>query len=155
MIRSRRMQDRNKWAFWGFVAAAALLVCLPSTMLLDAFRRYRNFAEDVDPAGLRPRRVRYVPHGGGASGEAPDLDFVEFGLTEAKAKDVELVGDFNNWTRGTMKLNKKGSRWEILLPLPKGRYRYVFLVDGQRRLDPKGEAVDGTGDEQASVRTVK
>lgn len=149
------MQDRNKWAFWGFVLVAAALVCLPSTLLLDALRRYRRLAEGVDPAILRPRRMRHVPHGGVGASEAPDLDFVEFRLAAPEAQTVELLGDFNSWTPGTLKLTRRGKEWELLLPLPKGRYRYVFLVDGKRRLDASAPATEPVGGEPASVRTVR
>lgn len=149
------MLDRNKWAFWGFVLVAAALICLPSTMMLDAFRRYRTFAEGVDPAVLRPRRVRYVPHAERRPAETPDLDFVEFRLKAPKAQAVELVGDFNQWRPGTMKLTKREGAWELLLPLPKGRYRYAFLVDGQRRLDETVKETEDVAGEPASVRTVK
>lgn len=149
-----RMQDRNKWAFWGFVAAAAALVCLPSTILLDAFRRYRRFAEGVDPAVLRQHRVRFVPHDR-SGGEAPDIDFVEFRHKAPKAKTVDLIGDFNAWNPGTVKLSKRDGAWETLIPLPKGRYRYAFLVDGKRELDPSAKETETVNGEDASVRVVK
>jgi 1,4-alpha-glucan branching enzyme len=54
------------------------------------------------------------------------------------AKEVILMGDFNNWnpTIHIMKMDDKGT-WKKILFLPKGRYEYKFLVDGRWMNDPK------------------
>lgn len=151
------MQDRNKWAFWSFVLLAAALVCLPSTLLLQALGRYRRFADGVDPSALRPTRMKWVPRESrGGSVDQPRVDFVEFKLKAPKAKTVELIGDFNGWKSGTLALTRRSSgSWEVLLPLPKGRYRYLFVVDGQAELDPGNPAVELQADRKTSVKAVK
>jgi 1,4-alpha-glucan branching enzyme len=57
-----------------------------------------------------------------------------------EAKEVILMGDFNDWNakRHPMKKNKDGV-WEKRVMLPPGRYEYKFLVDGQWWTDPKNE----------------
>ncbi len=55
------------------------------------------------------------------------------------AREVYLVGDFNNW-----KINDESSlikaedgRWAKKVALPSGKYRYKFIVDGEWTLDSK------------------
>ena len=59
-------------------------------------------------------------------------------LNAPGAKEVSLMGDFNNWDAGVhpMKQNEDGS-WGRVLMLPPGRYEYKFLIDGEWRNDPK------------------
>ncbi len=56
-----------------------------------------------------------------------------------KAKDVHLVGDFNNWNPYSlsMKRNKSGM-WEIEVDILPGSYAYILIVDGVYRKDPLG-----------------
>mgnify|MGYP001602522458 CR=1 FL=1 len=68
--------------------------------------------------------------------EAPKLDFLEFRLRAPQAKQVSLVGEFNGWKEGTLALPKReNGAWDLSLPLPKGRYGYLFVVDGKPQLD--------------------
>jgi 1,4-alpha-glucan branching enzyme len=59
---------------------------------------------------------------------------VTFSLKAPKAREVSLVGDFNNWDTGanSMKLDKNGS-WKVSLIFPPGRYEFKFFVDGKWR----------------------
>jgi chromosome partitioning protein len=68
---------------------------------------------------------------------APDLKEVTFTVEAPAAKDIYIVGDFNDWkindeSRFTRQEN--GS-WEKRMGLNQGRYRYKFLVDGAWTLD--------------------
>jgi hypothetical protein len=150
------MHEKNKWAFWGLALAAAAIVCVPSTMLLTGLGGYRRFLEGFQPSVLRPTHIRSIPHrGSGSQDDAPDLDFVEFRLKEKRAKEVVLVGDFNAWKEGSLKLARRGGGvWELALPLPRGRYRYYYLVDGKPLLDPKAPAGDRDGN-PVSIKEVK
>lgn len=62
-----------------------------------------------------------------------------FAFNSQTAKEVYVVGDFNNWTPSEMaKLVSRGSgRWETALDLHAGRHRYKFVVDGQWLQDPQ------------------
>jgi len=59
---------------------------------------------------------------------------VTFSLRAAGAKEVSLLGDFNNWDAAAtpMKRDKDGI-WKSTLILPSGRYEFKFLVDGRWR----------------------
>lgn len=150
------MDERNKVTFWAIATGAFLIVCIPSTVFLDSLSRYRAYVDGVDGAALRPTRVRFVPHKGTTRTEnATRLDFVEFALREPKAKAVGLIGDFNGWKEDGLPLTRQsGGRWEILLPLPKGRHMYLFVVDGKPRLDPAGGATAEADGRTASVKVV-
>ena len=63
---------------------------------------------------------------------------VTFSLKAPNAKEVFLVGDFNNWDpeANSMKLAKDGS-WKASLVFIPGRYEFKFLVDGKWCLGSK------------------
>ena len=69
-----------------------------------------------------------------------------FTLYSTKAKKVNLVGDFNNWSKTADSLydREKEGLWRICIPLSPGRYEYKFLIDGDKwSPDPaNNEAVD-------------
>jgi 1,4-alpha-glucan branching enzyme len=62
---------------------------------------------------------------------------VTFSLTSSDAKEVILMGDFNQWNPKVhpMKKNKNGT-WEKVTYLFPGTYEYRFMVDGQWENDP-------------------
>ncbi|MDX9701537.1 MAG: AAA family ATPase [Candidatus Auribacterota bacterium] len=57
---------------------------------------------------------------------------IQFRCFAPNAQNVQLVGDFNNWSPNQIYLeNKNGDGdWNKTLLLPKGRYQYRFIVDG-------------------------
>ena len=63
-------------------------------------------------------------------------------LKAPRAKEVILVGDFNNWNAKVhpMKKDKKGV-WTRTLMLFPGNYEYKLLVDGQWQNDPGNDQV--------------
>jgi len=50
------------------------------------------------------------------------------------ARSVEVVGSFNNWSRGTLHLNDDDHDgiWHGAVVLPAGAHEYMFVVDGER-----------------------
>ena len=62
---------------------------------------------------------------------------ITFSLTSPDAKEVILMGDFNQWNAKVhpMKKNKAGV-WEKATLLFPGTYEYRFIVDGQWENDP-------------------
>jgi len=112
----------------------------------------------------RPRQIALSPLGGLAivaglgalvlilpgrrSREAPPAETAarafQFVVVAPRAARVALVGDFNDWdaARTPMRPSQRGGPvWTAVLPLPPGRYRYAFLVDGSRWLaDPTAPA---------------
>jgi hypothetical protein len=68
-----------------------------------------------------------------ASGQG-DMVTVRFVLEAREAKSVHLAGDFNDWNAEGYELRRgaSDSRWELRVPLKKGRvYVYNFIVDGE------------------------
>jgi hypothetical protein len=81
-----------------------------------------------------------------------EFKFVKF-LLNIDAKEVYIKGDFNKWNKSNLSKNK--DRWEIELPLTKGIYRYVFVVDGKEILDPLNPNIGFYNDKKVSVIEVK
>ena len=63
---------------------------------------------------------------------------IAFTLSDGEARNVFLVGDFNNWdeTSHPLKKNSNGT-WKGSISLTPGRYEYRLLVDGAWQNDPK------------------
>jgi len=66
---------------------------------------------------------------------------VTFSLEASEARQVKLMGDFNQWDAKVhpMKRDENGV-WNKSVMLTPGRYEYKFLVDGRWRNDPRNEA---------------
>lgn len=71
-------------------------------------------------------------------------DEVVFSVRLNEAKKVLLAGDFNGWSAmGTpLQTNGRPGVWVAKLPLPRGRYRYRLIVDGQWMTDPNNQYVE-------------
>ena len=65
---------------------------------------------------------------------------VTFSFESSDAKEVILMGDFNNWNanKHPMKSNGNGM-WNKSVMIPPGRYEYKFLVDRQWEEDPQND----------------
>ena len=58
------------------------------------------------------------------------------------ARRVQIAGDFNNWSPMSTPMAGRAGEWTTKLPLPKGRYRYRFVVDGKWMTDPHNNYVE-------------
>ncbi len=70
---------------------------------------------------------------------------VRFTFSAPNAKSVAIAGTFNSWDKRKDKLSgpDKNGMWHIVLPLPEGRYEYLFIVDGKHwKPDPAVAQVD-------------
>jgi len=69
---------------------------------------------------------------------------VLFATQAPGATNVAIAGDFNNWQPEAtlMERNGDGNSFVALLPLPPGRYRYRYVIDGQWKSDPHNEYVE-------------
>lgn len=76
-----------------------------------------------------------------ATNGAKTTRFTYFSRT---ANQVQIVGDFNNWTPQNFRRNAKGG-WVISLPIPPGDYSYNYLVDGKTVRDPNQPRTDTQG----------
>ena len=65
---------------------------------------------------------------------------VVFSLKAPDAREVKLIGDFNQWNLAThpMKMDHTGV-WKRIVMLSPGRYEYKFLVDGRWQNDPENK----------------
>lgn len=101
---------------------------------LGLLARAAVLAAIVAGATLAVPRLR--PH----SGAVDVASGVPFVLYAPGAQSVALVGDFNSWDTAATPLRRTGASgaWVVTVPLPPGRYRYAFLIDGTRWLADPG-----------------
>jgi chromosome partitioning protein len=68
-----------------------------------------------------------------------DIKEVAFTIEAPAAKDIYIVGDFNDWKMNDeSRLGQyENGCWEKRMELARGRYRYQFLVDGKWTVDSK------------------
>lgn len=69
-------------------------------------------------------------------------DEVFFTLEAPGARNVFLVGSFNNWNPTVEPMPRTGDVFEISLYLTEGSYRYKFVVDGRWTVDPDNPGSD-------------
>ncbi len=147
------MNWRSKWTFWATVAAVLALVSVPSITWVSTLNDYRRFLAGWEPAPLKATGTSYTPHGGGGIAA---LTSVEFQHKAPKARSVELVGEFNAWKPGLIKMARDGNGvWTVSIPVREGRLKYLFLVDGEPKVDARADTADGPQGRRVSVRIVK
>ncbi len=86
----------------------------------------------------------------------PDtVHLVRFVFVDPRATTVEMVGDFNAWTRGVTRLERSAAPgvWTASVPLPAGRHEYAFIINGTRWIaDPlAAKSSDDFGVESAVI----
>jgi hypothetical protein len=71
-------------------------------------------------------------------------DEVVFAARFEDARKVLIAGDFNNWSPASTPMTSSPvpGMWRMSLPLPRGRYRYRFVVDGKWVTDPNNQYVE-------------
>ena len=81
---------------------------------------------------------------------------VRFSLDLPDITQAAVVGDFNDWDPRATQLQRQNGAWVATLTLRPGRYRYTFMIDGQRWLaDPsRPKAVDDDFGTPTSILTV-
>jgi len=126
---------------WGYRAAAALLIVAAGVMMTTRRSTTSPALAQADvperPArSLAPLSARPVL----ATGSRP----IVFELEAANAQSVQVLGDFNGWSRDADRMQRDADgRWRLTALLPPGRYIYAYLVDGRHfERDPAREAVE-------------
>ena len=70
--------------------------------------------------------------------ELPKFNEVVFSISAKEAKEVFLVGEFNNWNaEASGRMNNIDGTWTKSLTLNPGKYRYRFVIDGSWTEDAK------------------
>jgi Glycogen recognition site of AMP-activated protein kinase len=69
---------------------------------------------------------------------------IVFEFDAPDARSVQVLGDFNRWSRDVQTMQRTGDgHWRVTTLLPPGRYVYAFLVDGQRfARDPARDPIE-------------
>jgi hypothetical protein len=84
------------------------------------------------------------------------VQIVRFVFVDPHATSVELVGDFNEWAKGTTELGRSGAPgvWAVSVPLSPGRHEYAFIINGSRWVaDPLAvKSSDDFGTESSVIR---
>ena len=84
------------------------------------------------------------------------VQLVRFVFVDRGAASVELVGDFNEWARGSTTLQRSGAPgvWAVSVPLSPGRHEYAFIINGSRWVaDPLAvKSTDDFGTESSVIR---
>jgi hypothetical protein len=87
---------------------------------------------------------------------ADTVNLVRFVFVDPRASSVEIVGDFNEWTKGANKLALSGAPgvWTVSVPLSPGRHEYAFIINGTRWVaDPLAvRSSDDFGTESSVIR---
>jgi 1,4-alpha-glucan branching enzyme len=67
---------------------------------------------------------------------------VNFVCQAPGAKQVSLIGDFNEWQpdKHVMKKQADGA-WMVQVSLCHGHHQYLFWVDGEVQLDPRAQGI--------------
>jgi hypothetical protein len=84
------------------------------------------------------------------------VQIVRFVFVDPRATSVELVGDFNEWAKGSTELGRSGAPgvWAVSVPLSPGRHEYAFIINGSRWVaDPLAvKSSDDFGTESSVIR---
>lgn len=71
-----------------------------------------------------------------------NLKPTNFMVLAPEAREVSVIGDFNGWQPGANPLQRQpDGGWVAQIPLHHGHHQYVFLVDGEPKLDPRGQGI--------------
>lgn len=85
-----------------------------------------------------PKNEKRVPDGVRAFNSVIELGkpylFKLTGYTDAK--QVFVMGSFNNWRGFELLMNKTSAGWQLAYSIPPGNFEYRFIVDGKQITDP-------------------
>ena len=127
----------RRWSMRPLAAIAAGIICaiVGGAATLAVMNSRDGARADLSVAS------REAPLANGLSSQ------VRFALVAPSAGSVSIVGDFNGWNPTSLPLRRAsdGRTWEVVVPLPPGRYAYAFMVDGRISRDPV--APQGSGDD--------
>lgn len=74
-----------------------------------------------------------------------NIHHVDFFCDAPGAAHVCLVGDFNGWDIAATPMRRTpDGRWMVTLELHHGHHQYLFVVDGELKLDPHAAGIART-----------
>lgn len=105
-----------RWNMAGALATAAVAVLVVGALVARPGTPASSDSPGITTAGAT---------------DAPVL--VRLVVLQPEAQTVDVAGDFNGWdpTRTPLEQTAAGA-WTVTIPLPPGRYEYMFVVDGDR-----------------------
>lgn len=121
--------------FYGLLCGALVVVFMVS------FQHFENFYSPQVIA--RPKYIQVSAKQKAVENLKPQS--VTISYVSPSAKEVQVVGDFNAWGAYPLILNKGENDIEIFtlnFTLPKGKYKYRFLVDGKTMLDESAKKIN-------------
>jgi hypothetical protein len=122
------------------LAAGIGAIVVVSSFAIGSRISIRPAVASQTPAAVRPDTVQLV----------------RFVFVDRSAASVELVGDFNEWARGSTTLQRSGAPgvWAVSVPLSPGRHEYAFIINGSRWVaDPLAvKSTDDFGTESSVIR---
>lgn len=122
------------------LAAGIGAIVVVSSVAIGSRISTRPAVASQTPAAVRPDTVQLV----------------RFVFVDRSAASVELVGDFNEWARGSTTLQRSGAPgvWAVSVPLSPGRHEYAFIINGSRWVaDPLAvKSTDDFGTESSVIR---
>lgn len=90
----------------------------------------------VGPTATRSTATSAVPAHQVGIEPAVSAVRVQFVLVDPAAKQVSVVGDFNDWNPTANPLQSVGGVWSSVAVVTSGRHDYAFVVDGKWISDP-------------------
>jgi 1,4-alpha-glucan branching enzyme len=67
---------------------------------------------------------------------------VNFVCLAPQAESVCVIGDFNQWREEAHPMTRRpDGAWFAAIPMNHGHHRYVFIVDGEKQLDPEAQGI--------------
>ncbi len=106
--------------------------------------------------GSRISALSLVANRAAATAQRDTVQVVRFVFVDTGATRVELVGDFNEWAKGSTELKPSGAPgvWAVSVPLSPGRHEYAFIINGSRWVaDPLAvKSSDDFGTESSVIR---
>lgn len=127
-----------------FRVASAVIICMllltpPLIKLFSAVNSHFGFLRDWTAYEKTKAPSTAIYRINAPQKTKSKFKFINFSV-KIQAESVSLIGDFNNWQpKANEMLKKQGGNWEISIPLPSGRYRYLFLADDEFVIDEKNQ----------------
>lgn len=150
-------EERRKRFLLILTLFIAVILILPSTLFIRKIKDYHDFLSGINPGVLKQTHDSLIPADRHKElSFKPQLSFIDFHIKAPRAKTVYLTGSFNNWNAKALKMMENpGGLWSVFLPLRRGRYQYLFIVDGKEIQDPANSASESRDGHPVSIKEVR